>query len=269
MNFEGLSQYLIYFGAGLVIGVLAAVVIIGRIMSAKARRSMSQTKDEFIALASHYLLTPISIIQGAITQLQERDSSLSAEERQKLYGLVLKGQQRLWILAEQFVLVSQISTGTMRLKLEAGNVADMVQSAIAAVDVFAREKNIRLEMIDDTAALREDRFDARRMKQTVLALLDNAVKFSPESSVIQVHVANREHSFAIEVIDQGPGMTGAAVDTVAQRFARGTSSYTFDHEGMGLGLFIANAIIREHGGELQFDTGRKRGTMITLQLPLQ
>ncbi len=254
-------------GAGLALGLLFAYLVIRPIIVHRARRQMQKTKDEFIGLSSHYLLTPISIIQGALAKLQEQESTLKVEDRQKLYGNIEKGQQRLWILAEQFVLVSQIEQGALKLKLEAGSVSDAVQGALATMDIFAREKGVHLEFKDSTKTLQQARFDHRRFKQALLAIVDNAIKFSPQGATVKVTVIQEPHSFAIEVNDVGPGMSSDAVRTATQAFARGTSSYTFDHEGIGLGLYTANSIIREHGGELRFDTQNKGGTTITLRFP--
>jgi two-component system sensor histidine kinase CiaH len=269
MDFGGVSTSVLLLVSAFLLGVLIALLFIRTAMAKHSNVKISKTKDEFVGLASHYLLTPISIIQGAIAQLQEQENTMSGEDRHKLYDNITKGQQRLWILAEQFVLVSQIEDGMLKLKMETANVRDMVQSALSSVDVFAREKNIKLELIDQTQAIQETRFDTRRMKQAVMAVLDNAIKFSPEGATVTATVTQEPHSFAIDIADMGSGMTDRAIETATQRFARGTSSYTFDHEGIGLGLYTANAIIKEHGGEIRFDTSKKNGTLVTLRFPNQ
>lgn len=269
MLFGGDRQLFIYLGIGLGAGVLLTVLFIRTYLDRRSQTTLSKAKDEFVALASHYLLTPISIIQGTITRLQEQDSTLNVDERQKLYTDISKGQQRLWILAEQLVLVSQVEGRMLKLKIETNSVITVVQSALEAVDIFARAKNIKLQLADQTGPVQEARFDTRRMRQAVIAILDNAIKFSPEGTTIVAQVTQEPQSFAIHVTDQGPGMSGKAIDTATQRFSRGTSSYTFDHEGIGLGLYTANAILREHGGELRFDTSSRRGTTVTLRFPNQ
>jgi two-component system sensor histidine kinase CiaH len=263
----GAMHILIWMMGAFVVGAVVSAFAVRAIYKSRAGRSLTKTKDEFVALASHYLLTPISIIQGGVAQLEEQDATLTGDGRHKLYELITKGQQRLWILAEQFVLVSQIEDGGLRLKLEAVNLRDTAQNALTSVDIFAREKSVHLELIDETKAIQEARLDARRVKQAIIALLDNAIKFSPEGAKVTIKIIQEAHSLAVEVGDNGIGMTSQAITTATQRFSRGTSSYTFDHEGIGLGLYTANAIVREHGGELTFDTSRKRGTTVTLRFP--
>jgi signal transduction histidine kinase len=253
-------------GAGFLLGSLLVGLLLARASVRRSSVQLKRAKEQFIALSSHYLLTPISIIQGAVAQLQERDSSLTVEQRQKLYGSVFKGQQRLWILAEQFILVSQIEEGMLQLKLEAGDVTALAENAAESVDIFAREKEIQVKIDDQTSANREARFDHRRMRQALVAVLDNAIKFSPEGSTVQVSILPEDSAFAFDVTDVGTGMPSETVRRITSTFTRGTSSYTFDHEGIGLGLFIANAIMREHGGELRIVSG-KRGTTVTLRFP--
>jgi K+-sensing histidine kinase KdpD len=256
----------ITLGIALVLGLLIGFAL-GR--RGGKGSDLGKTKDQFVSLASHYLLTPISIIQGALSQLQENDSVLKVEERHKLYDSIDKGQQRLWILAEQMLLVNQVESNTLQLKLEAGSLIDIAQGAMTAVDIFAREKNIHLELKNETSTLSALRVDARRSKQAIMAIIDNAIKFSPEGSTVTVDVVQEAHSIAVDIIDMGPGMTEQAINTATQQFSRGTSSLTFDHEGIGLGLYTANAIIREHGCELRFDTSSKKGTTVTLRFPTQ
>lgn len=264
---EGMLQIIYAAGGGLLIGVLVTLLSLRSALGKRAQSRLREGKDQFIAIASHYMLTPISIIQGALTRLQETDSKLTVDERQKLYATLEKGQQRLWILAEQFVLVNQIEDNSLRLKLEAGSPADVIQAAMVSTNVFAKDKGVAVEFKDLTEALREARFDNRRMKQAIIAILDNAIKFSPENGQVAIRLRAEDGVFAIEIEDGGPGMTEEAMRLATQTFARGTSSLTYDHEGIGLGLFTANAIIREHGGELRFDTSKRRGTLVTLKFP--
>lgn len=266
---EGLfpTNLLVWLGAGFVVGVLFTTLIIRRIVINRATKALREAKEQFVALSSHYLLTPISIIQGAIARLQDSDSKLTTEDRRSLYENIQKGQQRLWILAEQFILANQINEGMLTLKTEAVSVLDIVTEAVSALDVFAREKHLALELRNSTNALQEVRVDRRRVKQALIAVIDNAVKFSPEETTIHVTITTGDGMFEVAIADNGGGMSGSAISQVTQAFGRGTSSYTFDHEGIGLGLYIANAIVREHGGELRINT-TKAGTTVALRFPI-
>jgi signal transduction histidine kinase len=252
------------FIVGLVIGYVSAV----RVYKRRSQERLKKSKDQFVSLASHYLLTPISIIQGALSRLQEADSALSVEDRLKLYETINKGQQRLWILAEELILANQIEGNMLVLKRETNNIADVVEDSVAAVDIFAREKQIRLVIDNQTIAIQQARFDYRRVKQAVIAILDNAIKFSPEGSAVRSTIRLDGQYVFITIEDQGMGMSRAIIDSLATSFTRGTSSYTYDHEGIGLGVYIANAIAREHDGVLQYTSQPTKGTVAVFQFPI-
>jgi signal transduction histidine kinase len=231
------------------------------------QKRLRDSKDQFVGLASHYLLTPITIIQTATSRLQEADTALSLEERQKLYSAIIMGQQRLWIIAEQLVLINEIDNNNLQLRIEVHNVPEVITAAIAAVDVFARTKNIHIEFKDLTKEIQQAKIDTRRMKQAIIAVLDNAIKFGMEDTTIKVNVSLADNIFAIEVTDEGIGMPADVLQHLSEKFYRGSSIYSFDYEGLGLGLHIAYAIVRMHQGNISFRSQLKKGTVVTMEFP--
>ena len=236
-----------------------------------ARKSLEkkfrERKNEFIALASHYLITPITIIQTAVTRLQEKDATLTGEERAKLYDSILMGEQRLWMITEQLILVNEIDQNNLQVNIAVSNLSETVTSAIASLDVFARNKKIKIHFLDQIKDIQEARYDERRIKQAIVAIIDNAIKFSVEDSGIRVRLGLQSGIITIEVEDQGSGMPPEILKHLAEKFYRGSSLYTFDHEGAGLGLFIAQAILRQHQGLINFESQAKRGTRVTIHFP--
>jgi signal transduction histidine kinase len=208
---EGLavSNFWMVFGSGLALGFLVAVfcylAIVFPFQRAHWLKDLNERKNQFIGLASHYLLTPITIIQSALGRLQEKDASLTADGRFKLYDTISLGQQRLLIVAEQLILVNEVDHGDLRLKVEVQNLADLVASSIAVVDVFARHKEMRVSIKDDLT-VKEARVDARRMRQAVVAALDNAIKFGIEGTEVQVRLYQNAGIFFIDIEDRGIGI---------------------------------------------------------------
>lgn len=252
---------------GFVLAMLFYYLFLRKKIVTRMEKIVRDRKDQFTGLASHYLLTPITIIQTAIAQLQEDHATLSPEKRAHLYDAISMGQQRLWIIAEQLVLINQIDFNEMRLQSEAADIVDTVSGAIASVDVFARIKKITIHFQDDTKEMRQGRFDPRRMKQAIIAVLDNAIKFSMESTQIIVSVGLEEGYFNIQVQDQGIGMASNVIEHLSEKFYRANGIYNFDYEGLGLGLHIADAIVRQHQGRMVFQSKPKQGTVVTIQFP--
>ena len=228
---------------------------------------LHERKDQFVALCSHYLLTPISIIQVSVSKLQENEGSLTLEERSKLYEAIVRGQQRLWILAEQFLVVGEIDQGELRLMQSVADLAEVVTSAITAVHPFSMEKNLNVYFQEDQQKIWETRIDPRRMKQALIAILDNAIKFSPEGGMVAVGISLESDVFTITIKDQGIGMPDEILANISDKFYRGNQIYNFDYEGMGLGLHIAKAIVALHGGNIVFKSKPKEGTTVEIQFP--
>ena len=266
---EGLfsTRDLVFLLSGMALSVLIYLLLLRPTIQHRFSHELANMKDQFVALASHYLLTPITIIQTALSRLQEGDLSLTPGERQHMYEAIGMGQQRLWIIAEQLVLINEIDRGVLQLRQDVADVSEVVSAAVAAMDIFARTKKITISLSNDLSGPTQTRLDARRMKQALIAVLDNAIKFSMEDSQIQVQVGQEDGYFVVRVKDQGIGMPEEVLNHLSEKFYRGSSIYSFDYEGIGLGLFIAFAILRLHQGMLQFESKPKLGTITTLRFP--
>ncbi len=264
---SGVGGQAILVAAGFLLGVLFFVLIVNRGLHKRNQKILNDSKGQFVGLASHYLLTPITIIQTAVSRLQEADANLPHEERVKLYEAIQLGEQRLWIVAEQLVLASELDSNTLKLKTTVTEINDLVTGAIAAMDVFARKKGIAIRFQTSAVDELQTRIDARRMKQAIIAVLDNAIKFSNENGQIQVDLRYEQGLYSVQVTDQGIGMSGEVIAALGEKFYRGSGLYNFDYEGIGLGLYSANAIVHMHSGSITFSSEAGRGTVATIQFP--
>ncbi|CAN5192426.1 hypothetical protein BH11PAT4_BH11PAT4_5710 [soil metagenome] len=250
-----------------IVGAILAVLVLQAQLKRYFDDRLKNSKDKFIGLASHYLLTPITIIQTALSRLQESDSSLTMEQRHRLYDAIGMGQQRLWIIAEQLVLINEIDQNNLKPRLDVADFADVVGAAVSSMDIFARNKQVALMFENQVHEPVQGRMDARRIKQAVIAILDNAIKFSMEGTQVRAQISIEEDQFVLRVKDQGIGMPEEVLQHTGERFYRGSSIYEFDYEGLGLGLHIAQAIVTLHGGSVRFNSEPKLGTIATLQFP--
>lgn len=254
-------------GVGIIVSAIFCWGVVLPRVRRQAEKRVRDSKDQFIGLASHYLLTPITIIQTAVSRLQEADTSLSFEDRKRLYEAIIMGQQRLWIIAEQLVLINEIDQNSLQLRIEATDLVDVVTGAIAAIDVFAKHKRVQIHFEDVTKEVKQSRLDARRIKQAIIAVLDNAIKFSVEETEIKVQIQAKDASIQIAIEDEGIGMSEEVIRHLSEKFYRGSGLYNFDYEGLGLGLHIAHAIVQAHQGEIQFSSRPKRGTRVLIEFP--
>lgn len=258
---------LIGVGEGAIAGFLVSLFVVQRILNRRVLREVSVRQEQFSNLASHYLLSPITIIQTAISELRDRDPNLTLDERTRYYEAIVRGQQRLWIITEQLMITGDLTDNKLQLSYAVGDPMDVVTGAISALDAFAREKQVRVTFRPTTNGLSEARFDVRRLKQALIAVIDNAIKFSETGGTIEIRLSLADDAWQIEVEDEGIGMSADIMAHLSEKFYRGTSIYNFDYEGMGLGLYIAQSIIALHGGSITFASQPKRGTIATIRFP--
>lgn len=264
---EDYSLIAIALVIGVLVGAILFYALVRKLWMNNADKKLRQREDQFTGLASHYMLTPISIIQMAINTLIEGDDQLSVTERRKMYDMVLKGQRRLWILAEQLILVGDIDQSTLKIANNIISLSAVAMKAVSSVDVFAREKGLKIRFVDELKDENSMRGDERRLEQAIVALLDNAIKFSVEKSEIVVAVSEQEGQLVLWVRDRGVGMPSEVIDHLSNKYFRGSKLYDFDYGGMGLGLYIARAIFSAHDGSISVESKPKKGTLFKVAFP--
>jgi signal transduction histidine kinase len=275
MDMEGIRTLLgrneVYLFVAMIVAFLYGLILafyISKVMlKSRSDQYMKERMKQFTGLTSHYLLTPISIIQTAITRLEDGESTMDQLERLRMYEAIKRGQQRLWIMAEQLLLVNEIDDGNMQIKYSVSDLSNTLSDSIAAVDCFARPKRIKILYEDNLGQVRETRYDPRRLQQAIIALLDNSIKFSQEDSTIRMGVWLQDEIITISITDSGIGMNKEIQQHLGERFYRGSQLYNFDYEGLGLGLHIAYAIIRLHQGHISFVTRPGKGTTTIVEFP--
>ena len=160
--------------------------------------------------------------------------------------------------------VAEAESGAMRLSLERLSLPEVVAKVIELYEFVSEEKSIRVEAeMPDELSLCADR---TRLSQALANLLDNAIKYSPESSTVHVRVSSEDGKVAIAVCDEGIGISETDLPHVWDRLFRAERSRTA--HGMGLGLSFVRAIVEAHGGSVECESEVNRGSTFTVSLPL-
>jgi len=226
----------------------------------------SKAKSEFIANMSHELRTPLNAIIGFSDMLHTQTVS-SPEKVQQYTGYIKQAAEHLLALINGILDVSKIQAGKLSVDREQVEMSSILSSCLLIIDAKAREKSITLEtaVSPDMPRIMGDPL---RIKQVLINLVGNAVKFTPEGGRIKVDVHPLQPGYAvIEVTDTGCGMTPAEVETAMRPFGQIDTAFSKRHEGTGLGLPIAYALARLHGGDLRIDSQKGQGTRVTVILP--
>ena len=227
----------------------------------------SKAKSEFIANMSHELRTPLNAIIGFSDMLAT--NTVSGPEKTQQYSAYIKqAAEHLLALINGILDVSKIQAGKLAVEAEPLSLLSILDSCLLITDAKAKEKNIAVEShIPEKLPLLLA--DPLRLKQIMINLLSNAVKFTPDWGRIRVDASVQTEGYAtISVSDTGPGMNPTEIDTAMSPFGQVEAGFDKRHEGTGLGLPIAFALARLHGGDLRIQSAKGAGTRVSVFIPL-
>ena len=223
-------------------------------------------KDEFIALVSHDLRTPLTSIIGYVELALEEDGTAPLDaERRKYIEIVARSSDRLLRLVDDLLLAARLQSGRFVLNIDEADLEAVAAEALDEAHARAERKGVALLLACDGPI--RIRCDRRRVLQLLDNLVGNAVKFTPESGRVTLRVERTLAGAAIEVHDTGDGIPPGEENKIFDRFYRAPNVVREQVPGTGLGLFIARAIAERHGGTL---VGRNRdsgGAVFRLELP--
>jgi heavy metal sensor kinase len=219
---------------------------------------------EFTLHASHELKTPLTILCGEI-ETALRDESLSPAERDR-YASQLDELRRLARIVDGLTLLAKADAGQVALKLESLRLDELVRDNFADTQILAEPQHIQVELAGcEDISVRGDR---HRLRQLLLNLADNAVKYNqPQGRVtMNLHRVNGAAEFVIA--NTGPGVPPESLPRIFDRFYRGDPAHGHDVDGCGLGLSIARWIVSAHNGTIQIESAPSKLTTVTVRLPL-
>lgn len=227
----------------------------------------SRHKSEFLANMSHELRTPLNAIIGFSEVLSERLFGEINEKQAEYIGDILQSGQHLLSLINDILDLSKIEAGRMELELSDFDLPSTIESTLILVRDRAVRRGIALERTVDQR-LGMIRADERKVKQVLLNLLSNALKFTPESGKIEVRAAVSDGVAEISVTDTGVGITPEEQEAVFEEF-RQVGPASKKVEGTGLGLAISRKFIELHGGKIWVKSQVGAGSTFAFTLPLQ
>jgi signal transduction histidine kinase len=233
--------------------------------AARAEREQAMKKQrEFVADASHELRTPLTSILANLELLQESLRAPRHSDDRAMIESALRCSQRMSRLVSDLLLLARADAG----KVGAHRRCDLAEVAgNAAVEAAPLMGDRELRVENDRPL--EIEGSADELHRMVLNLLDNAARYTPPGSTVDLRLAERRGSAVVEVADNGPGVPPQARDQIFDRFVRGHGpADTARGPGSGLGLAIVNAVARSHGGTATVGEAEGGGALFTVRLPL-
>ncbi|MFP4314268.1 MAG: ATP-binding protein [Alphaproteobacteria bacterium] len=232
----------------------------------------NRAKSEFLAHMSHEIRTPLTAISG-IAEILEKNKAGLNDKQQSLVHTLLSSTASLKDLINDILDFSKIESGQIELEERVFPLDDIFENVISMMALKACEKGI--SFVFDYNQLKNVEFcgDSARIRQILINLVNNAIKFTEQGGAVSVRAEFEErggHDFMrIDVIDTGIGIEPEAFDLVFERFKQGDSSVSRKYGGSGLGLPISKNLAKLMGGDIFLNSQVGKGTTFTLLLPMK
>jgi heavy metal sensor kinase len=223
-----------------------------------------QNSKRFVADASHELRTPLTVLRGELENLAQ-DARIDKAARDTL-GSMLEEVERLTEIVEGLVALSRLDAGEAKREWVQFDLAELAATTADQMSLLAEDKGISVQCDSKQGVLVQG--DHARLKQVVVNLLDNAIKYTPNGGSIQLNVTRQNGHAILDVTDSGIGIPPDAVPHVFDRFFRVDKARSRDVGGAGLGLSIVKSVCTAHGAEVQVESELGKGSHFRVKLPL-
>jgi PAS domain S-box-containing protein len=231
-------------------------------------RALDELKGEFIATVSHELRTPLAAIYGSAQTLLRTDLELDDSGRKRLLDVIAQEAERLSRIADEILFAGKLDTGQFSLGEQGFDVRTLAQDVVEEMrSAFAARENISIELavpgtIETVAG------DPDKLRQVLINLIDNAVKYSPDGGRIEVAIEPREAGVRIVVKDEGIGIAPPHQRRIFGKFYRVDPDLTRGVGGTGLGLYICRELVRLMEGRVTVSSEEGKGSTFVVDLPV-
>jgi signal transduction histidine kinase len=220
---------------------------------------------EFTLHASHELKTPLTVLRGE-TETALRDEKISDPERERANSQ-LEELRRLTRIVDGLTLLAKADAGQVALTLEPLRFDELVRDSFADAQILAEPPGVKVELENcEEIFVRGDR---HRLRQLLLNLADNAVKYNQPQGRVTMSLRRAEGVAEFKITNTGTGIPPEILPRVFDRFFRGDAAHGNVVDGCGLGLSIAQWIVSAHGGKIQIASVPSQSTIVTVQLPVE
>jgi len=228
-------------------------------------RRLEELKATFIATASHELRTPLAAVYGAAQTLLRHDFALDEGGRDRFVSLIADESERLGRIVNEILLASQLDAGRLDLEAEPFDAAELVDRVVEATRAYAPPGvHVEGRVPDDLPLVEADR---DKVRQVLVNLVENAMKYSPDGGRVELGVEPQEENVLFHVRDEGLGIPSDEQSRVFEKFYRVDPHMTRGVGGTGLGLYICNELVGRMGGHIWLESKAGEGSTFLFELP--
>ncbi len=221
-------------------------------------------KSDFIGVLSHDIKTPLARIKAMVDVLSSDTSLLKYEQKMALVQIE-KSQMELTNFIDNMVQMSHLEGGQLTLKPRTADVNKTITEVVSSLKFQAQDKNI--ELVTELEPIFSFRFDPILVKQILVNLVENAIKYSPNNTRVFVTSEDKDDEVILQVKDEGLGISSKDLPFVFDRYFRSKSAKMTSTKSSGLGLYLAKEFTRLHRGKLSAFSEEGKGSTFTLRLP--
>jgi two-component system phosphate regulon sensor histidine kinase PhoR len=230
-------------------------------------RQLDQLKSDFVATVSHELRTPLTSIYGFAETLLRGDVNFADEDRRTFLGYIASESERLTRLVDGLLSVTRLEAGGVELALEDIDVGDVLREIVVRQAERAKDSHrVELHLPAGPLVAAADR---DKLRQVVLNLVDNAIKYSPDGGAIDVTATRQLDMVEIRVQDHGIGISAADQRNLFRKFFRADARMTRGIRGIGLGLYLTRGFVTAMGGRIRVESEAGKGSTFIVDLPLR
>jgi PAS domain S-box-containing protein len=226
---------------------------------------LSKMKSDLLATVSHELRTPLATIKAYSTLILDYYARLGADETKDYLKSIDISTDRLTKLVDNLLDTSRIDAGLLKLEKTPTDIVPLINAAIKEAGIRAEQYRFLLKSEKEPLIAE---IDSRRIRQVIDNLVDNAIKYSPEGTEIQITAGKADGNVVISITDQGPGIPADELKNIFERMYRIEQRLYSGAEGIGLGLHICQKLVQAHGGEIWAESVPGRGSTFIFTLPI-
>ncbi|MDQ3707284.1 MAG: PAS domain-containing sensor histidine kinase [Chloroflexota bacterium] len=243
------------------------VEVTDQVLARKRAEEAVQLRDDFLSVASHELKTPITAIKG-YAQVLNRNPQLAAlgnERVTRSLKSIVSQADRMSLLVNEMLDISRIESGHLQLTLEPMDLVAMCEEVVSQMQILSEQHAINVSATERPIFTAADR---ERIGQVLVNLLENALKYSPGGGDIAVNITREQDRAVVSVSDRGIGIPAEEIAHLFQRYYRAPNASSRNYGGLGLGLYISQQIVRQHGGSIWAQSQVGEGSTFFFSLPL-
>lgn len=235
-------------------------------------KKLDQAKSEFISIASHQLRAPLTAIKGFISLFQEGTLQTGTEKGSQVLKQLFTSADQMVKLINDLLNLSRIESGKIQYEFAENNFTQIVEEVVSEFRGQAEKKGLKL-FLQNTAGQIVHLFDHDKIREVVINLIDNAIKYSNTGEVLvklEVTRPGRSPGVVFSVKDSGLGIDEEDKKRLFAKFARGGNAQKIDPNGMGLGLYFVKRVVEDHGGRVWAESeGLGKGSTFFAELPVR